>query len=325
MKKFLIRSCVFGCIILLFFIGFESSLRRIPNPYLFKDNLMTREAKAVKTLVIGSSVADYGIFPACLGDSAYSLAISGEWIKYNEASLMRYIDNMHRLETVFWGICFQALWMDDDYLGCGIFSKEVEMGEYMKKAEQRIYRGFILGNYDPRYEVECIQSLPTSFEKWLKHYLRHQPTVRCDSLGFDYTDALSERKSGWEKRWKQSVEMHSAQLQVPTARKVYQLNCQRLARVAQICRERNIRLCIVVPPTHSLYYTHVGKEQLSLMYSALNELCEKYDNVWLFDYFQDSRFDNDCFFDVNHLSDVGAKRFTPILWKDYWEAEKVQN
>lgn len=310
MKKFLIRVLFITVPLLILLALFECSLRRIPNPYLFKDELMSRKAMSVKTLIIGSSVADYGIFPAYLGDSAYSLAISGEWIKYNEASLMRFIDDMPHLKTIFWGICFQVLWKDDDYTG--VFVESEEIGDETHKAEQCIYRGFTLGNHNPFYKIECIQNFPVAMEKWKKHYILRQPTVRCDSLGFDYTCALSKRSSNW-KMWEQAVKSHSVDVHKNVCNVIYRMNCKRMSRVAHVCKEKGIRLCLIVPPTHSLYYTHVGSEQLQLMYDALNEVCRKYENVLCLDYFKDSRFIDDDFYDVNHLSDVGAKKFTRIL------------
>ena len=313
MKKFLLRIVCIGIPLLAVLVLFEWSLRRIPNPYVFKDELIARKAGAIKTLVIGSSVADYGIFPAYLGDSAYSLAISGEWVKYNEASLMRFIDDMPRLKTILWGVCFQMLWKDDDYTG--IFIGE-GAGVLLSKAEQRIYRGISSGNRNPLYDIECIQNFPVSFEKWKKYYLLHQPTVRIDSLGFDYKCALSERKSGW-KDWKGAVLTHSVtDVNDKVCRKVYRLNCERMLRVAKACRERGVRLCLVVPPVHELYYTHVGDEQLRLMYAAMDEVRRQCDNVVCMDYFRDTRFADDDFYDVNHLSDVGARKFTRILAED---------
>ncbi len=311
MKKFLIRAFILCAIIVIIGVFFECSLQKIPNPYTFKDELIARKSAAMKTLIIGSSVADYGIFPAYLGDSAYSLAISGEWIGYNEASLMRFIDKMPHLKTVFWGISFQALWKDDTY--SGIFQKDNEDSEKMKRAEQCIYRGITLGRCNPLYEVECIQNLNVSFEKWKKHYLLHQPTVRCDSLGFDYSYALSERQLSWKADWEKRVELHTVNVQKDVCREVYQLNYERMLRVARLCRERGVRLYLVVPPTHSLYYTHVGVKQLKLMYAALHGVCRECDNVSCLDYFKDNRFVDDDFYDVNHLSDVGAKKFTRIL------------
>lgn len=309
MKRFLIRVFTISIIIVVIGIVYELSLRRIPNPYLFKDELMVRKSASVKTLIIGSSVAVYGLFPAYLGDNAYSLAMTGEWIKYNEASLMRFIDKMPHLKSIFWGVCYQALWMDDDYPD---LYGPVGMAKF--KTEQRIYRGFTLGNHNPFYEVESIQDLPMSFRKWVRHYISHKPTVCCDSLGFDYTNAKQEPM--WKQQWKKAIEFNSFDVHSDVCRKVYQLNYERMLRVARLCKERGIRLYLVVPPTHSLYYTHVGTEQLNLMYDALHRLCQVCDNVSCHDYFKDNRFVDDDFHDINHLSDVGAKKFTLILSHD---------
>lgn len=310
MKKFIRYTLIFCLFWLLPGILLEIMLRRIPNPYTFKKELFNRKAGAVKTLVIGSSVADYGINPAFLGDSAYNLAISGEWFKYNLASLKQHIDRMHHLKTVLLGVCYQALWIDDDFQGV-----TPDPPNILGKAEQRIYRG-ISFDRNPRYGIECIQNIMTAKEKWLKHYVAHQPTVHCDSLGFDHSDALSERKDDWLEKWEHLIERHKANLQSADGKEVYRRNCFCVEKIARLCKEKGAHLYLVVPPTHRLYYEHVDKAQLQMMYDALQQISIKWNNVSVLDYFDDKRFEDDDFFDVNHLSDVGAEKFTRILEKE---------
>lgn len=304
MKKFIRYTLIFSLSWLLLGILFEMTLRRIPNPYTFKKELFDRKAEAVKTLVIGSSVADYGINPAFLGDSAYSQAISGEWLKYNLASFEQYIDRMQHLRTVLLGVAYQALWMENDF-------REATPANMLRKAEQRIYRGIRLDN-NPIYEIECIQSIPTARSKWIKYYVLRQPTVHCDSLGFDHIDALSEREDNWQE-WRNVVKMHTADLQSADGKEAYHQSCLCIEQIAHLCKEKRAHLYLVVLPTHQLYYEHVDKTQLRMMYDALQQIAMKCDNVSILDYFDDKRFEDDDFHDVNHLSDVGAEKFTRML------------
>jgi len=304
MKRFLIRILFLGIVLTILGIGFELSLRSIPNSLVFKDELMARKASEVKTLIIGSSVAAHGIFPAYLGDSAYNLAIPSERIKYNEASLMRFIDKMPQLRTILWGITDHILYTTD-------------INHFI--VYQHLYRGFELDSHNPLYEIECIQNFTLAMEKWRKHYLLRQPTVRCDSLGFDYSCASSGAPFRWEKKWEKQLKSESVDVHQERNKQIYHQNLESMLRVARACKERSIRLCLVVTPSHSLHYTRAGEKQLNLMYDALQEICKQYDNVQYFDYFKDNRFTDDDFHDLKHLSEAGAKKFTLILKKEILE------
>lgn len=80
MKKFLKTVCLFSLPLLLLCIGFEYSLRQVPNPFRFKRYLLEEKGAEIKNMIIGSSVVDYGIDPACMPDSTYNLAVSGQLI-----------------------------------------------------------------------------------------------------------------------------------------------------------------------------------------------------------------------------------------------------
>ena len=74
MKKFLTYICLFSSLLLVLGIGFEVMLRRIPNSYKFKQEIIEKNSDKVKNLIIGSSVTNCSINPAYLADSTYFAA-----------------------------------------------------------------------------------------------------------------------------------------------------------------------------------------------------------------------------------------------------------
>ena len=79
MKKFLTYICLFSSLLLVLGIGFEVMLRRIPNSYKFKQEIIEKNSDKVKNLIIGSSVTNCSINPAYLADSTYNISLSGQW------------------------------------------------------------------------------------------------------------------------------------------------------------------------------------------------------------------------------------------------------
>lgn len=317
MKKFLKTVCLFSLPLLLLGIGFEYSLRQIPNPFRFKRYLLEEKGGQIKTMIIGSSVADYGIAPSCLPDSTYNLAISGQWFRYNEAQLEKYIDNLPHLKNVIWGIAYQALW-EDEYES-GVFYQDAKRDENI--AYYSIYMDI---SFDRNliYRSELLSAGKACFEKWSKHYLRHEKTMRCDSSGLDHTDDLSEKeenKEKWLNAIPKAIRTHTA-LDNEKAERIYLQNIKRMHSVAKLCHDRGVKLYLVIPPTYKMYYDNVDEGQLQRMRLAIQEVADKWDNVSWHDYFKDNRFVEDDFYDGNHLtSDVGAVKFGNILRKDIFK------
>ncbi|MDR0745943.1 MAG: hypothetical protein LBF17_05565 [Mediterranea sp.] len=134
----------------------------------------------MKHIIIGSSVACYGIDPAYLPDSAYNLAIARQWPRYNKAQLEKYMDYLPNLKSVIWGIAYQTLWE-----------------EYEKDDEDIIYYNIYMDIHVDNnilYQSEILSCGRSSLRKCLKYYLRRKKTMYCDTLGLDYTCKLSEKK-----------------------------------------------------------------------------------------------------------------------------------
>ena len=80
-------------------------------------------------------------------------------------------------------------------------------------------------------------------------------------------------------------------------------------------KSRNIQLVLITTPCWYSYYDNLNKEQLDKMNELTNRFKNEFD-VPYFDYLKDPRFEADDFYDSNHLSDVGAIKFTKILDND---------
>ncbi len=88
-----------------------------------------------------------------------------------------------------------------------------------------------------------------------------------------------------------------------------------MKHIAEFCKSHNIQLVLITTPCWSSYYDNLDKKQLDRMYELTHKFQQEYQLPY-FDYLKDSRFDADDFYDSNHLSDVGAVKFSKILNAD---------
>jgi len=92
-------------------------------------------------------------------------------------------------------------------------------------------------------------------------------------------------------------------------------NYNLLKEIAEFCQSWNIELILVTPPCWTSYNKKCDSKQLAKMYELTHKFQQEYHLTYL-DYLKDPRFDADDFYDCNHLSDVGAIKFTKILIGD---------
>lgn len=302
MWKFIKRVAWFSSIILVLVAGVEYSLRQVPNNYRYKQSLIDNRGKRMKHIVAGSSVVNCCINPACLSDSAYNLAISGQWYRYNLAFLEKNLEKMPHLKTIIFGICYQSFWEDD--------SSEHDIRSIVS---HQIYLG--IGEVEGlpvRSEFLAAGSL--ALRKWSKYYLRRKSTMYCDSLGLDYAYASWEQS----RKWREEIEERAISQNVETEReenaRLFEENRRRLDKLAAICEAKGIRLVFVIPPVYKRYYECTNEKQWELVRSALLALKSRWSCVDYRDYSSDTRFEESDFYDGNHLSaDIGGVKFSRIL------------
>ncbi|WP_294618898.1 hypothetical protein [uncultured Bacteroides sp.] len=312
MKKFLIHICLFSSVLIILSIGFEMMLRQIPNSYKFKQEITEKHGNEIKNLIIGSSVTNCSLNPAYFADSTYNLSLSGQWLRYNQVLLERYIERLPRLQNVIWGISYQTLWIDD------CISQDKTSVTYHK-----IYMD-IDRHKDLLYNIELIGTGSISFRKWSKYYMLHKRTMACDSLGLDHSFDSAERSGDWLQDIPQDAKGHSVS-EGERAEQTFAENVRRLNEAAGLCRDKGIKLYFVIPPVHKLYYESANPAQVEQMHAALQEIAATWSNVRVYSYFNDSRFTDDDFHSGNHLSsDIGAPKFTRLLRQDMARADSLQ-
>jgi len=88
-----------------------------------------------------------------------------------------------------------------------------------------------------------------------------------------------------------------------------------MRNIALFCQNKGIRLILVTTPAWHDYYDKLDQEQLLKMYELTHKLQKEFNLPYL-DYLKSPLFGEDDFFDADHLSDVGAEKFTKILNRD---------
>lgn len=298
MKQYLKYLAILSFFVVLTFGVGEVYVRSLPNPYQLKEDYMQQNGSEVETLILGTSHAYYGIDPEYLNSVAFNLANSSQNFKYDCYLLKRYADKYSRLKRVLLPV---------DYFS--LFSKPLEEGDdggLIYVPNYYIYMGYKGKGPFSKYNYEFMHR--QIFIGRLTAGLSHNVRI-CSKLGWGTDFSLSGKMSNMEdEEGKLRAESHTYGFdELP-------YNLHYLCEIADFCKERSVELVLFTMPVFHTYSDHVDERQLAEMHRNIDWLRKKY-NLSYVDWFNDSRFVSDDFYDSDHLSDVGAQKFTKILQK----------
>lgn len=301
MKKFLKYCILFVLPLIIAAIPLEMMLREVPNPYKYKYEWMQKNAEEVETIVLGSSHTFYGIRPEFLDGKAFSLANVSQDKKQDIFLLEYWASRYKRLKNVIFPISFST-W----------FSRGLESGaEAYRCRYYKIYMDCFLYSDSPLYSLELsdIRTAQGKFDKLLEK--DNEPEY--DEYGWGTTYQLSKKSMA---KWNDGTEADAAAKRHTAKNWDYiEENYTQLQRLVQFCKTHNIQLILVTTPCWKTYTDNLDEKQLAKTYELTHKFASEY-GLPYFDYLKDERFIPNDFYDSNHLSDVGAEKFTKILAED---------
>ena len=301
MKRFLKYCGLFVLPIIIAAIPVEWMLRQVPNPYKYKYEWMQKNAEDVETLVFGSSHTFYGIRPEFFEGKAFSLANVSQGNRQDFYLLKYWAGRYKHLKTVIVPISFYT------WFGHGLeYGTESYRCRYYK-----IYMDCELYSDWSLYNLE-LSDMRTALGKLGKYFLKGEDPG-YDEYGWGNTYKLSEKKMD---KWNDGTEAE-ASVKRHTVKNWDNVdtNYKRMQEMASFCKSHGITLVLITTPCWHSYYENLNADQLSKMYELSHQFQQEC-GVHYFDYLKDPRFAADDFYDSNHLSEVGAEKFTKILNKD---------
>ncbi len=296
MRKFLIRISVFALLVVMTLAIGETVVRSMPNPYRTKHQGMIMCAGDVETIILGSSHSYYGVYADSV-ERSYNLANVSQIFKYDYLLLKQYAENCKNLHTVVIPMSY-----------CSLFDPNFETNDdWWYVINYVLYMDVDATPNKLKYYCEVFH-MPAFREK-LRALVKTN-YLECDSLGFGVNYKLENRDDSWDKYGSMAAKRHTASNWDFLEENIYYLE-----EIIKFCQSRGVDVVLVTLPAWHSYYENLDERQLAKMYEVTFAMCKKY-GLRYYDYMKDKRFVTDDFFDCDHMSDVGAKKFTSILKKE---------
>lgn len=285
---FLAKCALFGVIILITLLAGEILIRnKVPNPYKFKHERLKTNSEDISTLLLGSSLTYYSLKPDELGDSCFNLAFPNQNYYFDNILLRKYpFPNLKRIIIpVFYDsfadppfesiIKNYKIYMD--YGGVGDISKyNVELSDLF------VYAGKLRSLVNRRFP-------------------------ECDSLGFGLGYTIDKRNPHWQENGEYWAIGHTGDI---NKNKEFQI--ENLSEIIEYANQRGIEIVFVTPPAWSTYRQHLDRRQYEMTTYLADSIARK-NNIRIINMIDDDRFEEKDFFDVVHLNENGAKKFSRLL------------
>ena len=296
MKRFLSQIILIIFLPTAFTLGVcEYILRSIPNDYTYKHQFLITNQNNIKILSLGSSHGYYGIQPKFFSKPAFNMAFVSQSLKYDRFLYKKYAADCDSLEYIIFPISYFSL-----------RSNLEKSQEWWRIKGYCIYMGCDYHGINPIYNLEIttknkLLHIKDAFFKQLDYRT-------CDTLGFCTNYNKEHRAQDWQSTGLTACVRHSK-----GNKDNIEANLQDLEWIIQDCQTRNIKVILLTTPTFHTYYDVLNQDQVIEREEICNNLVEKYSNVTFLNWLKHEQFNEDDFFDADHLNEYGAEKLTKML------------
>ncbi len=290
----------------------EYSIRQIPNDYSYKNQWMEENGKELEVLCLGPSSIYYGINPQYLDKKSFNGSHVSQPLKYDNFLFNKYIDKMDSLEYLILGI---------DYWSP--FSSLESSDEWWRIINYSIYYDCDYHEGELKYNFELAMHNLSTFQKAFKGLsnvigLSDYSNIQVNKFGFGLNYSIKNKKSDWDNGAVNGLR-HTDWIRSQEHFNFIYENHEYLNDICKKCEDRAIKVILIGSPTYESYRANLDSDYLQTKNDFCNWFDESFENVSYFDFSDDSRFQDEDFYDAYHLNDIGAHKLTEIINTEIFE------
>lgn len=296
MQLFLKKVISFLTPTLFLMFGLEYFLRKTPNDYSYKSDFIADKGQFIKTLILGSSHAYYGINPLYM-DSAFNASYVSQSLYFDFLILQKSIIQLPNLENIILTISpfsftrklntLEERWRKYNYYYYfNIIPSTVKITDYK--------RYFVLSNVGIKKGVEL---------SW-EAFLHDGSLVKCNEFGWGINEN-DGKKCDFKKNAKESVKRRTS------TGDDFSFGVFWTDKIVKLAKDNNKKIIFIQTPKHKTYDNIYPLNRQEKMLDIINNYLVNYDNVYYYDF--NYYLDDEMFFDSHHLNKNGASVYSEKL------------
>jgi hypothetical protein len=302
MKKFITQIIYISLPLLIAAIGLEVWLRNIPNDYLAKKEYLDQHSAEIEILILGSSHSFYGLNPAFFDLKTFNASHISQSLNYDLAILKKYEARFKNLKNIILPISYFTL-----------FEKLDTEPDSWRIKNYHIYYGISTSKSIIYYSEVLSNQLNVNLTRLVSYYLFKQSAITCTKLGWGINfnskkaqDLIETGKTASQRHSKNAI--HSAKYQA-----IFSENQSTLDAILEWSKKRNIKILLLTPPAFESYRQNLNPAQLNFCIETASKIASKYTNCMYLNLLSDANFKAQDFYDADHLSEIGAKKLSPLI------------
>ena len=293
MKSFLLKVLLFLLPAGLLVLFVEMQLRSMPSVYSIKKADLDKMCGEIEILCLGSSHTFYAINPVYFSKKGYNAAYISQTYDYDQKILEKYIDKMPTLQYVILPVSY--------------FSFFEKLADNKDAGRRKFYS--LTMQVDQPDLLEDYMIFGADRQELVPYWLGKIQPYQINEAGFGTAFSFDIRNKNIEKTGANRAKMYTISNLDLRQKEMKEI----LENMIRLCESQNIKVVLLITPTHQSYRKNLNQYQLNLMYSLLDNVRQNHKNIMVYDAFSDPEYITDDFFDADHLNDVGAKKFTEKL------------
>lgn len=255
------------------------------------------ERKEVESIVTGISYSERGIREDLLKRKTRKFTRHSQDI-YFDYNLVNYVLNNYKKDLINLKYCI---------IGLSYYSFEYDMSKSAMKEKVGIYYEAI----GKKHNFENISSYSEEKDRY-KIIAKELFNVSNDRDTLKVTWNNASNASNLNYKIGQEQAIIDGKKNYP---KTVKENIGIFKKYLRLLEENDIKPIVIVCPVSKYYSEYFSKKLKEKFYEVINVINDEY-NFQFLDYFYDKTFNDEDFYDVSHLNDNGAEKFTKLLNKD---------
>ena len=284
-------------VLLIGYLEYQLKTKPFVSSYAAKKYFLEQQLDSVEVLILGSSQTFNGVNPAYFNKRAFNLANVSQTIYYDKRLTLEYLPKLPKLKTVFINIGYFSFFYQ-------LFDIKENWRDYYYSQHFGIkyseLNPFLLSNYSAFAMYQPMHSVKLAFNKF-----EDEAAKEILSNGYQpkYIQEAINDSIG-----KERVDVHNVE-NFTNRRKEIETDLEDFIKQLS---EKNIQVVFLTTPVYSTYSKFCDKKIIDANNEFINLLCEKYNYNYL-NFFEDTRFTKDDFFDNDHLKNNGATKLSKII------------
>lgn len=284
--------------LLLLAISMECLLRSVPDTYSYQSAYLDKHSNEIEVLILGNSQSYLGIDPIYFTKNTFNAGNVSQSLDLSIEILNKYKRNLDKLKVIVIPISYSLLWSS-------LYDSE-ESWRIRNYVSHYGVKPKILSDFS-----EVLSNSPINNCERLKNfYIAHKTSIDCSELGWGTIYRTSPKPNNLEESGKQRVLDNTLNIHSEKEKKIFTQNLEILKSFSDICNEKNCKLIFITTPAYHTFRENLNAEQFNKMIETTNRFVEKHSNCYYLNWFEDTDFIADDFFDADHLNEIGAKKLS---------------